>query len=158
MATRSVAAPSSLAAPAAARAERVLTGGLVAFSVYDLALAAWMAVSPHTFYVRVGPFGAPNDHYVRDVATYNAAIGAALAIAVTRPTWRAPVLALTTLQFALHSVNHLVDIGKSHPAWNGPADFASLTVATVALAWLLREAARARRGPSPPPPIPGAPT
>jgi hypothetical protein len=158
MATRSVAAPSSLAAAAAARAERVLKGGLAAFAVYHLALAAWMAVSPHTFYVRVGPFGTPNDHYVRDVATYNAAIGVALAIAVSRPAWRVPVLALTTLQFALHSVNHLVDIGKSHPAWNGPADFASLTVATVALAWLLREAARAGRRPSPPPPTPGART
>jgi hypothetical protein len=69
-----------------------------------------------------------------------------------------PVLALTTLQFALHSVNHLVDIGKSHPAWNGPADFASLTLATVALAWLLREAAAAQRPPSSPPPTPGART
>ncbi len=53
-----------------------------------------------------------------------------------------PVLALTTIQYALHSVNHLIDIGKAHPAWNGYFDFFSLAAATVLLAWLWRVAAR----------------
>lgn len=150
MSTSTIAARSRERSTAPTREERVLRGGLVVFAAYHLAIAVWMAVSPHTFYVRVGPFGVANDHYVRDVATFTAAIGVALAIAVRRPSWRVPVLALTTVQFALHSINHLVDIGKSHPAWNGPADFASLMLATLALAWLLREAARAQAPPSPP--------
>ena len=59
-------------------------------------------------------------------------------MAVVRPSWRVPVLAVTTVQFALHTVNHLVDIGDAHPRWNGYFDFFSLAAATVLLAWLWR--------------------
>ncbi|HST54835.1 MAG TPA: hypothetical protein VLJ42_02935, partial [Solirubrobacteraceae bacterium] len=62
----------------------------------------------------------------------------ALLLAVSRHSWRTPVRALTTLQFALHCVNHLIDINRAHPAWNGYADFFSLLAATLLLAWLLR--------------------
>jgi hypothetical protein len=117
-----------------------LVVGIAAFAVIHLALALFMAVAPHAFYTAVGPFGARNDHYVRDVATYEAAVGAALAIAVWRPSWRVPVLALTTIQYALHSINHLIDIGKAHPTWNGYSDFFSLAAGTLLLAWLLRTA------------------
>ncbi len=128
------------ATPLPRSAPSVLTVGLGAFAVYHLALALFMAIAPHAFYVNVGPFGVANSHYVRDVATYNAALGFAFAMAVRRPSWRVPVLALTTVQFALHSVNHLVDIGKAHPAWNGYFDFFSLAALTVLLAWLWRVA------------------
>jgi hypothetical protein len=120
----------------------VLTVGLGAFAVYHLALALFMAAAPHAFYVDVGPFGVANDHYIRDVATYNAALAFAFAVAVRRLSWRVPVLALTTVQFALHSVNHLVDIDKAHPAWAGYFDFFSLAILTVLLAWLWRLAVR----------------
>jgi len=118
----------------------ILTVGLGAFAVYHLVLAALMAFAPHTFYTDIGPFGVANDHYIRDVATYNAALGFAFAVAVRRVSWRVPVLALTTVQFALHSLNHLIDIGKAHPAWAGYFDFFSLAILTVLLAWLLRRA------------------
>jgi hypothetical protein len=114
--------------------------GLAAFGAYHLALALFMAAAPRAFFTDVGPFGVLNSHYIRDTATFNAAIGAALLVAVRRPSWRVPVLALTTLQFALHSVNHLVDIARAHPAWNGYFDFFSLAAATLVLAWLLRAA------------------
>ncbi len=114
--------------------------GLSAFAVYHLALALFMALAPREFFTDVGPFGALNTHYIRDTATFNAAIGAALLIAVRRFSWRVPVLALTTLQFALHSLNHLIDIGRAHPTWNGYFDFFSLAAATLVLAWLLRVA------------------
>jgi hypothetical protein len=133
------------AAPLPRPAPSVLTVGLGAFAVYHLALALFMAVAPHAFYVNVGPFGVANSHYVRDVATYNAALGFAFAVAVRRPSWRVPVLALTTLQFVLHSLNHLIDIGKAHPAWNGYFDFFSLAALTVLLAWLWRSAAQEAR-------------
>jgi hypothetical protein len=112
--------------------------GLIAFAVIDLALALLMATSPHRFYSAVGPFGAFNGHYIRDVATFNAALGVGFVIAVRVPSWRVPVLAVSLVQFALHSVNHLIDIGKAHPAWNGYFDFFSLAAATLLLAWLLR--------------------
>jgi hypothetical protein len=60
------------------------------------------------------------------------------------------MLAVALVQFALHSVNHLVDIGNAHPAWNGYFDFFSLAIATVLLVWLLRLAlAEARSSPRP---------
>ena len=102
-----------------------------------------MAVAPHAFFTAIGPFGARNDHYVRDVATFNAALGVGLLVAVRRPSWRVPVLAITTVQFALHSVNHLVDIGRRPPGWVGYFDFFALAVGTLQLAWLLWLAARA---------------
>jgi hypothetical protein len=129
----------------AARADApgAVVAGLVAFAAVQFALAIFMALAPHEFYDAIGPFGARNDHYVRDVATYNAALGAGLAIAVRRPSWRVPVLAITMVQFALHSVNHLLDIGDAHPAWVGYFDFFALAAAVLQLAWLLRMAARA---------------
>jgi hypothetical protein len=117
-----------------------LVVGVAAFGAYHLALALFMAVAPRAFFTNVGPFGTVNTHYIRDTATFNAAIGAALLVAVRRRSWRVPVLALTTLQFALHSINHLVDIGRAHPAWTGYFDFFSLAAATLVLAWLLRAA------------------
>lgn len=123
-------------------ATSVVTVGVGVFGVYHLALALFMAVAPRAFFSNIGPFGVVNPHYIRDTATFNAAIGVALLVALRRTSWRVPVLALTTLQFALHSINHLVDIGHAHPAWNGYFDFFSLTAATFMLAWLLRAALR----------------
>jgi hypothetical protein len=122
-------------------APSIVTVGLAAFAVVQLGLAALMAASPHEFYTAVGPFAAFNAHYIRDVASFYGAIGLGLLIAVSRVSWRVPVLALTSIQYALHSVNHLLDIGEAHPALTGYLDFASLTAATVLLAWLWRVAA-----------------
>jgi hypothetical protein len=115
-----------------------VTAGIALLGIYSLALALLMALAPHTFFAKVGPFGVRNDHYIRDTATFSAAIGVGLLIALRRPSWRVPMLAISTLQFALHSINHLVDIDKAHPAWNGYFDFSSLAAATILLAWLLR--------------------
>jgi hypothetical protein len=122
-------------------ARSVVTVGLAVFAAVELALAVFMIVSPHGFYKAVGPFGAYNGHYIRDVATFYAAIGIALLLAIRNVSWRVPVLAVTTIQYALHSLNHLLDIGKAHPAWNGYFDFFSLLAGTLLLAWLWRVAA-----------------
>lgn len=127
--------------PRTSTAPTIVTVGVAAFAVYQLALAAFMAIAPHAFFTDIGPFGTANAHYIRDVATYNAAISFGFAVSVVRPSWRIPVLALTTVQFALHSVNHLVDIGNAHPAFDGYFDFFSLAVLTVLLAWLWHRAA-----------------
>jgi hypothetical protein len=118
----------------------VVAVGLAIFAAIQLGLALLMAVSPHGFYKDVGPFGAFNGHYIRDVASFYGAIGIGLALAIGRISWRVPVLAVTTIQYALHSVNHLLDIGKAHPVWTGYFDFFSLAAATVLLAWLWRVA------------------
>jgi hypothetical protein len=129
------------------RPATALTVGIALFAAYHLALAALMAFAPHYFFTNIGPFGIRNDHYTRDLATYNAAIGAGLLVAVRRRSWRVPLLAVVTLQFALHSLNHLIDIDAAHPSWNGYFDFFSLAIATVVLAWLWKLAARMANDP-----------
>jgi hypothetical protein len=124
-----------------APAPSAVTVGIGAFAAIELALAVFMALSPHAFYTAVGPFGPYNRHYIRDVASFEAAIGVALVLSLRRPSWRVPVLALTMVQYALHSLNHLIDIGSAHPAWTGYFDFFSLAIATALLAWLLSRAA-----------------
>jgi hypothetical protein len=116
--------------------------GLLVFAVYHLAIAALMVFAPHVFFEDIGPFGVRNDHYLRDTATYNTAFGVALLVAYRHVGWRTPVLCCVAVQFALHSINHLADIGAAHPYWLGPADFISLTLATVALLWLARASLR----------------
>lgn len=77
-----------------------------------------------------------------DTATWYLASGAALVVAAGRAAWRVPVLFLVAVQYALHSVNHLLDVGEAHTSWLGPANLASLALATALLVWMLREAAR----------------
>ena len=133
-----------------ALADLLLLAGLAGFALYHLVLAVFMALAPHAFFTSVGPFGAFNSHYIRDTATFNAALGVGFVVAITRPSWRVPVLAVTTVQFALHSLNHLIDIDGAHPAWTGYFDFFSLLAATLLLGGLLAHT-RTRSAPSPPP-------
>jgi hypothetical protein len=116
--------------------------GVIALAVYQIAIGAMMIFVPHTFFETIGPFGRQNDHYLRDTATFNLAFGIALLVAYRRRSWRTPILFCVTLQFALHAINHLADIGAADPRWAGPFDFASLSLATAALAWLTRESTR----------------
>ena len=127
--------------PAAAMTSTVRIG-LIAFAAYHFAIAALMVFAPHTFFTAIGPFGVQNDHYLRDTATFNLAFGVSLTVACWRVSWRTPILFCVALQFALHAINHLADIGAAHPHWLGPFDFASLALATTALLWLTRESTR----------------
>ncbi len=71
------------------------------------------------------------------MATWAAAYGAALLIAVRHVAWRVPVLALGVIQGVLHAANHLADEGLASPAWKGMANVALLGGVTLVTAWLL---------------------
>lgn len=114
---------------------------LGAFAAVQIAIGALLWLTPGFFYEQIGPYGPRNDHYMGDTATWYLADGVALALAAGRPAWRVPVLFLTALQYALHSLNHLIDVGEADPSWLGPANLVSLALATVLLVWMLREAA-----------------
>ncbi len=124
------------------RGDRLVPAGLAAFGIYNLAQGVFMAAAPATFFDEIGPFGVQNDHYIRDLATFYIALGAALLVAVRRRSWRVPALALALLQFALHAVNHLIDIDEADSSWLGVADFVALVVGAVLLLGLLRLASR----------------
>jgi hypothetical protein len=94
-------------------------------------------VAPGAFYDLVAPFPPENHHVLRDVGSWQIALGLAAAVAVRRHSWRVPMLAVLTLQYALHAISHLIDVGDSDPAWIGPAELVALTIAALALAGLL---------------------
>ncbi len=117
--------------------ETVIRASLAILGGTSLLTALLMTVDPSGFLDEVGGFGAANDHLVRDVATWAAAYGAALLVAVRHSSWRVPVLALGVLQGVLHSVNHLADEGLASPAWKGMANVAILAGVTLVSVWLL---------------------
>jgi hypothetical protein len=123
-----------------------VTIGLLVYSVYSLALGLVMVFAAGWFFRNVGPFGIRNDHYTRDAATMYLAFGAGGLLALSRPSWRAPVLAVMTLEAAFHTVNHLWDVSKAHPKRDGPVDFVLIALSAAVLGWLTWRAARSERG------------
>ena len=119
---------------------------LVLLAAVSLLIGLYMAIAPSSFVDKVAPFGAGADHhFLRDLATYQIAVGVALLLAVRRVSWRIPVLFLSLLQGVLHTINHLIDIGDTDPGWLGPFDFVSLLLLTVITGWVLGGAARLAR-------------
>lgn len=113
---------------------------ILALAATLIAQGLWLALSPGTFYDALANFGARSDHGLRDTAAFPLAAGVCLWIAADRPSWRVPALALTGLQIAIHSVNHLIDIADSDPGWVGPFDFVTLAGMAVVAFALMRAA------------------
>jgi hypothetical protein len=111
---------------------------LAAFAALQVVTGALLWLAPGFFHDEIGPFGARNDHYMGDLAAWYLALGAVAFLAISRATWRVPVLALSFVQYALHSLNHLIDVGEADPEWLGPADLVSLVLVTILLGWMLR--------------------
>ena len=83
--------------------ERALRNGLGALALVNLVIGVWMVVAPASFVDNVGPFGEPNDHYVRDLATWYLSYAGVLTVAVGTRSWRVPVLVFGVAQGVLHS-------------------------------------------------------
>jgi presenilin-like A22 family membrane protease len=116
---------------------RFMRALLIAFGVGQLVLGLLLWLTPGFFYDQIGPYPPRNDHYMADLATFYLALGAVALVSVSRERWRVPVLTLAVAQYALHALNHLIDIGGSEPRWVGPANFVALLLTTVLLGWML---------------------
>jgi hypothetical protein len=116
---------------------------LTVFAAIQVLTGTLLWLTPGFFHEEIGPYGVRNDHYLGDLATWYLALGAALLVAVWRAGWRVPVLTVAFLQYALHSVNHLIDVGEADPGWLGPANLVSIVLATLLLGWMLRTEAQA---------------
>jgi hypothetical protein len=112
---------------------------LAAFAALQLLTGALLWLVPGWFYDVVGPFGPRNDHYMGDLATWYLTLGALVLVAVRRPDWRVPVLALALLQNALHAFNHVLDVDEADPAWLGPANLVALVLLSGLLVVMLNE-------------------
>lgn len=111
---------------------------LLVFALGQIVLGLLLWLTPGFFFESIGPYGERNDHYMGDVASWYLALGAVALVALRRESWRVPVLAFAFVQYALHSLNHLIDVGEADPSWLGPANLASLLLTTLLLGWMLR--------------------
>ena len=117
----------------------LVLAGLANLTVGLLALTA-----PDTFFDQIGHYGVENSHYVGDNGAFTAAAGIGLLLAVQRPSWRAPLLWVGTIWFALHALNHLFDIGQAKSDARGILDTVSLGLIALLTAFLARDAERLR--------------
>jgi hypothetical protein len=117
---------------------------LALFAAAQILLGILLWAAPGFFFDEIGPYGTRNDHYMGDLATWYLALGAAALVAVGNRSWRIPVLALAFIQYALHSVNHLIDVGDADSSWLGPANLASLLLTSVLLTWMLNSERKVR--------------
>ena len=102
-------------------------------------------LAPGTFYDVIGPYPPENAHFVKDLGSWQIALGLAALTAVARPAWRRPMLAILALQYALHTVSHLVDVDAAEPEAFGPVTLALQALGAAVLAALfVRERERAR--------------
>ena len=122
---------------------------LLVAAAYHLLLGAFMFFAPGAFYDSLGKFPPENHHYIKDVATFYIALGAALFVSVRRRSWRVPLLVFAMLEYAIHAVNHLVDVNQATSAFTGWFDFFSLALITLILAALATFAWRVHPEPDP---------
>jgi hypothetical protein len=127
--------------PSPAARTTALRAGVLAVAGVQLVTGLLLALTPGVFYDAIADFGPRNEHDLRDMAAFYLASAIVLAVAAGRPSWRAPALALVGLQFALHALNHLIDVGNADPGWVGPFDLATLALGVLLLGGLYRAAA-----------------
>lgn len=117
--------------------ERALRLAFLSLAAVHLAIGVWMFFFPRSFFTTIGAFEGYNRHYERDTATFYFAFALGSWFAASRPGWRVPVLALTTAQYAIHTINHAIDVDIANNSWAGPFDLVTLALATVQFACLL---------------------
>jgi hypothetical protein len=122
--------------------ERALRAILVVVAVWHAALGALGLFAPDTFFDQIGSYGVENSHYVGDVGSFYLAYGAAIAMAIARPAWRAPLLWLGSLWYGLHALNHLFDTGEAKSEARGWSDTVLIAIGAAGGAWLARVSER----------------
>ncbi len=111
---------------------------LLVFGAYSVLLGLFMFVAPATFFDTLGSFGARNDHYIFDNATFEFPLGLMMLAAVRWSSWRVPALAFATVHWGLHALSHTIDPHHAAGESIGWLEAGGLLVATVLLAIALR--------------------
>src|SRR4029450_9495550 len=111
---------------------------LIVFGVYSVLVGLFMLVAPGTFFDTLGNFGARNDHYIFDNASFELPLGLMMLAAARWRSWRIPALAFATLHWGLHALSHIIDPHHAAGESIGWLEAAGLVVTTLLLAIALR--------------------
>lgn len=114
----------------------LVAAALLLFGVFSLLTGAWLFLDPGGFYDVIATYPPRNDHFLRDIGSFDVALGAAALYGARRPGWRAPMLGVLALQYGLHTISHLIDIHGTDPRALGVANFGALLAATLLLVGL----------------------
>jgi hypothetical protein len=111
---------------------------LIVFGVYSVLVGLFMLVAPGTFFDTLGNFGARNDHYIFDNASFELPLGLMMLAAARWRSWRIPALAFATLHWGLHALSHIIDPHHAAGDSIGWLEAAGLVVTTALLTIALR--------------------
>jgi hypothetical protein len=122
---------------------------LVVFGLGNLANAGWMLADPAGWYAglpaAVPDTGPLNTHFVRDIGSAFAVMGAALLVAAARPALRVPMLAAVSLFYVLHALVHVTDtIAGRLPPSHWAIDMPGVYVPALLMLAVTWAASRAR--------------
>jgi hypothetical protein len=131
--------------------EQRLRAILMVAAIYHLLLGAVMFFAPGAFYDSFGKFPPENHHYIKDVGTFYLPLGFVFLVSVRARSWRTPVLVFAALEYAIHAVNHLIDVQKAGSDFVGWFDFFAIAAIALIFGALASFAWRVR------PPEPAAP-
>ena len=116
---------------------------LTIVGVTQIASGVLAFVAPGAFYDLVAGYPPENHHFLKDVGSWNVALGGLALYGARRADWRVPLLGFLAVQYVLHTISHVIDAGDSDPGWH--STFALITqglAAVVLIALFLRERSR----------------
>ena len=122
---------------------------LTIFGLGNLANAGWMLADPAGWYANlpaaVPDTGPLNTHFVRDIGSAFAVMGAALVLAALRPALRAPMLGVVSLFYVMHALVHVTDtLAGRLPGSHWTIDLPGVYVPALLMVALTVAAARSR--------------
>ena len=123
---------------------------LLVVGISQLAVGVWAFVAPGSFYDVVATFPPQNDHFLKDVGSWNVALGLAAVIAARTPSWQRGMLGVLAIQYSLHAVSHAIDVGQATPESKGVSTLVLQVIGAVVLAALFARESRSGTSPSPP--------
>ncbi|HEV2815172.1 MAG TPA: DUF4345 family protein [Solirubrobacteraceae bacterium] len=130
-------------APRAGARADVVPLVLVVVGVTQVAAGLLAFLAPGAFYDLVAGYPPENSHFLKDIGSWNLALGGLALYGARRADWHVPLLGFLALQYVVHTISHVIDAGESDPGWH--STFALITQgfgAVVLVALVLRERAR----------------
>jgi predicted anti-sigma-YlaC factor YlaD len=116
---------------------------LLIAGITQLVTGAWLFVSPGSFYDAIATYPPENDHFLKDVGSWNVALGLAAVIAARTPSWQRGMLGVLAVQYTLHAISHGIDVDQADPESMGVFTLVLQAAAAVLFAVLFVRESRA---------------
>lgn len=116
---------------------------LIVSGLTQLIVGVWAIVAPESFYDAVATYPPYNDHFLKDVASWNVALGLAALHAARTPSWQRGMCGVLAVLYALHALSHGIDLDQGEPRSASVATLVSQIAGAVVFAALyVRESRR----------------